>query len=173
MPSPSPAAHEEASVGVAEAVQTMTATDEAEAAINSPAMPAEPDAAIDEAADVISEPAGVSAEAADAYDDALLELIALEMAAADPAETPEPSEVYEDEAAELPPAERIIVAARPEPIAAPAVQPLPEPPVVSPLEPSLGSSLIANGIVRPWVSRPDPLAPIRRMSQTEKIAFFS
>jgi hypothetical protein len=173
MPSPSPAAHEEASVGVAEAVQTMTATDEAEAAINSPAMPAEPDAAIDEAADVISEPAGVSAEAADAYDDALLEMIALEMAAADPAEIPEPSEVYEIEAAELPPAERIIVAARPEPIAAPAVQPLPEPPVVSPLEPSLGSSLIANGIVRPWVSRPDPLAPIRRMSQTEKIAFFS
>jgi hypothetical protein len=41
-------------------------------------------------------------------------------------------------------------------------------------EPSLGSSLIANGIVpRPRASRPDPLAPIRRMSQTEKIAFFS
>jgi hypothetical protein len=40
--------------------------------------------------------------------------------------------------------------------------------------PSLGSSLIANGIVpRPRASRPDPLAPIRRMSQTEKIAFFS
>lgn len=41
-------------------------------------------------------------------------------------------------------------------------------------EPSLGSSLIANGIVsRPRAARPDPLAPIRRMSQTEKIAFFS
>jgi hypothetical protein len=40
--------------------------------------------------------------------------------------------------------------------------------------PSLGASLIANGIVpRPRPSRPDPLAPIRRMSQTEKIAFFS
>ena len=40
--------------------------------------------------------------------------------------------------------------------------------------PSLGSSLLANGIVsRPRVSRPDPLAPIRRMSQNEKIAFFS
>jgi hypothetical protein len=39
---------------------------------------------------------------------------------------------------------------------------------------SLGSSLLANGIVtRPRASRPDPLAPIRRMSQTEKIAFFS
>jgi hypothetical protein len=42
------------------------------------------------------------------------------------------------------------------------------------LSPSLGSSLLANGIVtRPRASRPDPLAPIRRMSQTEKIAFFS
>jgi hypothetical protein len=40
--------------------------------------------------------------------------------------------------------------------------------------PSLGSSLLANGIVqRPRTSKPDPLAPIRRMSQTEKIAFFS
>ena len=56
-----------------------------------------------------------------------------------------------------PPAERITVNV-----------PAPEP------EPSLGSSLIANGIVqRPRASRPDPLAPIRRMSQTEKIAFFS
>jgi hypothetical protein len=34
--------------------------------------------------------------------------------------------------------------------------------------------LIANGIVRrPDPSAADPLAPIRRMSQAEKIAFFS
>jgi len=39
---------------------------------------------------------------------------------------------------------------------------------------SLGSSLLANGIVqRPKTAKPDPLAPIRRMSQSEKIAFFS
>jgi hypothetical protein len=39
---------------------------------------------------------------------------------------------------------------------------------------SLGSSLLASGIVqRPRSSKPDPLAPIRRMSQSEKIAFFS
>ena len=55
---------------------------------------------------------------------------------------------------------------QPEPIT--VTLPAPEP------EPSLGSSLIANGIVpRPRAARPDPLAPIRRMSQTEKIAFFS
>jgi hypothetical protein len=54
--------------------------------------------------------------------------------------------------------------------------PEPEPISIPPSAPelSLGSSLIANGIVqRPRASRPDPLAPIRRMSQTEKIAFFS
>jgi hypothetical protein len=40
--------------------------------------------------------------------------------------------------------------------------------------PSLGASLLENGIVtRPRPQGPDPLAPIRRMSQNEKIAFFS
>jgi hypothetical protein len=52
-----------------------------------------------------------------------------------------------------------------------------EPEIAEPepeLPPSLGSSLLASGIVtRPRAARPDPLAPIRRMSQTEKIAFFS
>lgn len=39
---------------------------------------------------------------------------------------------------------------------------------------SLGASLIANGIVaRPASPRSDLLAPIRRMSQAEKVAFFS
>ena len=59
----------------------------------------------------------------------------------------------------------------------PAPEPAPEPETLKPepvLPASLGSSLLANGIVtRPRASRPDPLAPIRRMSQTEKIAFFS
>jgi hypothetical protein len=65
------------------------------------------------------------------------------------------------------------------PVASP-VQSAPMPKPALPAElvpepaPSLGASLIANGIVpRPRASRPDPLAPIRRMSQTEKIAFFS
>jgi len=39
---------------------------------------------------------------------------------------------------------------------------------------SLGASLIASGIIaRPTTSRIDLLAPIRRMSQAEKVAFFS
>ena len=32
---------------------------------------------------------------------------------------------------------------------------------------------IASGILQPKASSPDPFAPIRRMSQAERIAFFS
>ncbi len=47
-------------------------------------------------------------------------------------------------------------------------------PVTPPPVSTLGESLIANGIVaRPASSRGDPLAPIRRMTQAEKIAFLS
>jgi hypothetical protein len=54
------------------------------------------------------------------------------------------------------------------------LQPTSEPAAKAEAAPSLGSSLLANGIVpQPRTSRPDPLAPIRRMSQNEKIAFFS
>ena len=43
-----------------------------------------------------------------------------------------------------------------------------------PADHSLGASLIANGIVpKPAPPKADPLAPIRRMTQAEKIAFFS
>lgn len=46
--------------------------------------------------------------------------------------------------------------------------------VPAPAVATLGESLIASGIVaRPASPRSDPLAPIRRMSQAEKVAFFS
>jgi len=55
-----------------------------------------------------------------------------------------------------------------------SVEPSPEPSLKAPPEPSLGSTLIASGIVqRPRALQSDPLAPIRRMSQAEKIALFS
>jgi hypothetical protein len=182
--SPFPAANDEATAGAVEPRQAESAESEPEAAMNSQAMPAEPSAAMAEAAEAMAEPADMPAEAADPYDEAVLDLVALEMAAPHPDQAYDPSEdeAHEAEAAELPPAEPVIVAEKPAPMAAPAVQPSPEPSVVPSLkaslepapEPSLGSSLIANGIVqRPRTSRPDPLAPIRRMSQTEKIAFFS
>jgi hypothetical protein len=133
--------------------------------------PAEVDIATDEAVDVPVDAADITSEAADAHDDAVLDLIALEMAAPDPSYPDDPSD---DDAvehvAELAPAEPIIVAPKPEPVAAPVPPPAPQ----YSLEYSLGSSLIANGIVhRPNASLSDPLAPIRRMSQAEKIALFS
>ncbi len=135
-------------------------------------MPTEAVAATAQAGDETVEAAEVAAEAADAYDDTLLDMVALEMAAPDPADTDDAFDTGSNEihAAESPPADPIIAAQEPEPIAAPV-----QPPTTQPsLQVSLGSTLIANGMVRrPNASVSDPLAPIRRMSQAEKIAFFS
>lgn len=48
-------------------------------------------------------------------------------------------------------------------------------PMPSPVpEPSLGATILASGILqKPRAAANDPLAPIRRMTQAEKIAFFS
>jgi hypothetical protein len=101
------------------------------------------------------------ADAETALDDAL-DMIALEMAAPDLAE--DDADMFGAIAPE--PAEPIIVARGAEAAIAPSQASAPEP--------SLGASLIENGIVRrPEASVADPLAPIRRMSQAEKIAFFS
>jgi hypothetical protein len=101
------------------------------------------------------------ADAETALDDAL-DMIALEMAAPDFSE--DDAEMFG--AIQPEPAEPIVVAR----VAETAIAPNP----ASEPEPSLGASLIASGIVRrPDTSVADPLAPIRRMSQAEKIAFFS
>ena len=101
----------------------------------------------------------------------MLDLIAFEMAAPDPADAD--VDIYGDEVG------RRTGPAEPAPIAEIAATPAaaiharsaaPEPPP----QPSLGSTLIASGIVRRPVSlASDPLAPIRRLSQAEKIALFS
>jgi hypothetical protein len=168
-------------------------------------------------AEASSEPA----DTFDANDEAMLDMIAMEMAAPDTDEAYE-TNLEELQVSDMQVAEAQVLASRDgtitesvaayeievtfpesgdtaessstadEPVVAtalPAVTPLqpapegePEPETAKPettkpeleLSPSLGSSLLANGIVtRPRASRPDPLAPIRRMSQTEKIAFFS
>jgi hypothetical protein len=193
------------------------------AATSSPAIPAE---AIDEAADVTAQAVDVAVEAADvttessvttaeaeadaAYDEAVLDIVAREMATSDTADLDEVSDVEiaetppvapepaDSEAAAAPPAAEPRPAAIPssrKPILKPkpevALKPSPEPPKPSaepPLEPSLeaslepsfeaslGSAILATGIVKKQkasASASDPLAPIRRMSQAEKIAFFS
>jgi hypothetical protein len=124
----------------------------------------------------LAEPEAAS-EAADADDEAVLDMIALEMGAPDPADFVEEAEPEIEEAhlAASAPVEPEIVAAAPEPAAAPIEPPFQPPPSPEPaLEISLGSTIIASGIVRkPHAPANDPLAPIRRMSQAEKIAFFS
>jgi hypothetical protein len=192
----------EMAADASQTVEAETAADPAEAAISDPATqavavvaPAEAEIAdiaaeaaavaaevaeiADEAADVAADAADVAeitAEAAAADDEALLEMVAMEMAAADHYDDDEPSDIDPDdiEAAAPPPADPIIVAREAEPEAAPA-QPLAIQPSLQPsFEPSLGSSLIANGIVRrPNGAASDPLAPLRRLSQVEKIALFS
>jgi hypothetical protein len=194
------------------------ATDSAEAAIGSPAMPGEeivaPVEAVDmaaglaeaaEAAEVAAEVVEITADASDAHDEALLDLVAFEMSAPDPSDNDDAAEADADaiHVAEMPPAEPVMVVPEPEPMAAspepepmaapalplaiqpslqpslelspqPSRQPSPEASHEPSHEPSLGSSLIASGIVRrPHSAASDPLAPIRRMSQAEKIALFS
>src|SRR5216684_2048517 len=122
----------------------------------------------------------------DAQDDAVLRMVALEMAAPDPSDIGLPADPAPDaiHAVESPPADP--VALQPGPTAVPAISPSLQPSLQPPLqaspqpspepspEPSLGSALIASGLLRkPNASHSDPLAPIRRMSQAEKIAFFS
>ncbi|MGY2989871.1 hypothetical protein [Bradyrhizobium sp. USDA 4508] len=146
--------------------------------------------------------------AADAHDDAVLDLIAMEMGAPDPIDEEAIAEemraAEEMRVAEAMAAEPKMVAPaiQPEPAPAPApkvevraevkiepvavapiaetlVMPPPLRPAVEPApapaaEISLGSTIIASGLLkRPTVAANDPLAPIRRMSQAEKIAFFS
>jgi hypothetical protein len=129
-----------------------------------------------EAVVAMDEATGENVEAADAYDEALLDMVAHEMGAPDFIDLDGSDEP--DVTAPAPPQPMVVVqkpepmvlVPKPEPIAAPvtpsAIQPL--------LKPSLGSTLLANGIVRrPNAPASDALAPIRRMSQAEKIAFFS
>jgi hypothetical protein len=151
--------------------------------------------------------ADARADDADAHDEAVLDMIALEMAASDPSDIDDPgdSEVADMDDRDLriadpPSAETQMIAQAPEPAAvpgvtAPVLQPSLEPSLAQPsferpvepspeaplqpslepsLQPSLGATLIANGIVRRRQAlASDPLAPIRRLSQAEKVALFS
>jgi hypothetical protein len=129
----------------------------------------------------IAEDAEVDDEAAaDAHDEAVLDIIAMEMGAPDPFDDDDMADMIAEEAhiAEAAPeivaqAPQLVVAAVEPPAEVPPqvnAEPQPQPP----MEVSLGSSIIASGLVRkPRSAANDPLAPIRRMSQAERIAFFS
>jgi len=175
MPSPSPAEDTKAATSMpAEAVgvapEVVAVGDEvAEMSVEMADMPAA-------ALDVTLEVGDENPEAADSYDEALLDVVALEMAAPDPSDADATFGTVTDEihVSELPPADSESFAARPEPMVAPEPPPTIQPSIRPSPEISLGSTLIANGIVRrPHAAMSDALAPIRRMSQAEKIAFFS
>jgi hypothetical protein len=69
--------------------------------------------------------------------------------------------------------------AKPAPVVQPVVQQQPRPAATLPPlpkslpQPSLGSTLLASGLLQRPLAANDPLLPIRRMTQPEKIAFFS
>ena len=134
---------------------------------------------------------------ADAHDEAVLDLIAAEMSAPQPIEddfditvaettiaSPPMGEraPYEPEAVAprieatappvAPPAQPAAIARESDP--ARASDPAPAPAQIGDAVESVGAAVIASGILnRPDMPANDPLAPIRRMSQAEKIAFFS
>ena len=55
-----------------------------------------------------------------------------------------------------------------------ATAPAPAPTQIGEAETSIGAAVLASGILnKPKPPADDPLAPIRRMSQAERIAFFS
>jgi hypothetical protein len=176
--------------------------EEAAAAVVAPIVAAEPVAEVED--EIIEAPAdppvaetasayiepeiAVSEEAADAHDEAVLDLIAAEMMA-----EPEPVDDIDDlemtmadvvaEAAPLiveTAAQQVAQEVIAQSIAASVqAQTAIEPVVAAPAteqaaEASLGSTILASGMLKkPARSLNDPLAPIRRMSQAERIAFFS
>jgi hypothetical protein len=137
----------------------------------------------------------VDEAAADAHDEAVLDLIAAEMSAEQPIE--DDIEFIEPPIVQPPPGERGPFDSKAAPdvgmvntMAAPAApsQPAPSAKVVeaapaasapqvgqvAETQVSIGSAILASGILsKPTLSVNDPLAPIRRMSQAERIAFFS
>ncbi|WP_371422121.1 hypothetical protein [Tardiphaga sp.] len=138
------------------------------------------------AADIAQAPE-ITSDVEDEHDLAVLDMVAAEMGALDLSEPDfiEPqlaeAEVMQLEAAAVQPAEPEAinpdlmtlaqiaeVALAPEP---------PQPDLIPQVEaaaPSLGAALIAGGVIAdPNAPASDPLAPIRKMTQAEKIAFFS
>jgi hypothetical protein len=155
---------------VAEAMVESPASIAPSAEMNSPAADIEFAAHEDLATPTVAEVAQYHVEEEIAEDRAVLDMVAMEMAAPDLIEP----EIALSEAV-APEMESPHLA---EPDTAAAVAPIaeaiaaPEPEKLS--QPSLGAALIAGGVIpHPNAPASDPLTPIRRMSQAEKIAFFS
>jgi hypothetical protein len=126
-----------------------------------------------------------TADSAERDDDAILDMVAIEMAAPDETAddyfsaideevgTPAPvlaEAAIVDTPVSLEVRQPTLAPQQPQPIQASFQPPAPAPGV----KPSLGSTLLASGFLEQHrAPLNDPLAPIRRMSQAERIAFFS
>ncbi|MEO8317917.1 MAG: hypothetical protein ABI561_06290 [Bradyrhizobium sp.] len=193
LPAPAPPEMPVAAMAETAEVATVQEAPEVAAVALAEAALAEAEAALAQAealeladvADILAIDTEVTDEA-DAHDEAILDIIAMEMGAPDPIDDDEIVAAVAEQAhvTELPPND--VVARVPEPVAAAIAQPVAMPPqpvleaapaTPSPapaMEISLGSSILASGMLsKPAKAANDPLAPIRRMSQVEKIAFFS
>jgi len=128
----------------------------------------------------------IDAAAAEAEDDAVLEMVALEMAApdfefSDEFDLPSPTTVEltgpvsSDPTRKITEPAAIAVAPTGSPTSATALPPpVPTPSLKPAPKASLGSTTAAGGILQRLRTRADdPLGPIRRMTQAEKTAFFS
>jgi hypothetical protein len=145
----------------------------------------EPDLPAEAAVIDVAEETTETADSAEMDDDAILDMVAIEMAAPDETADDYFSAIDEEVGTPAPVlAEAAVVdtpvslevrqptLAQPQPIQASfqPTAPAPEPGV----KPSLGSTLLASGFLEQHrAPLNDPLAPIRRMSQAERIAFFS
>lgn len=138
------------------------------------------DAPVDAAGGSMTPNHGEDAHAAEvseqdmAHDDAVLDMIALEMGAPD-LEEPETG-LASTSLASIERPETPDLVPDPEPITDNSSEhPDREPEANSenPAPPSLGASLLASGVVSSPTPRSDPMAPFKRMTQADKIAFFS
>lgn len=165
---------------IAEAASTETAR--AETTLAAPLVDTETAVAAAETLEVTDvTDTAVPDEAADAHDEAILDMIAMEMGAPDPIDDDEIAAAMAEPAhfAEPAPVDQAIAVEVPEPVAAQTdlqaeMPPQPAAVAAPKVEMSLGSTILASGMLgKSAKPANDPLAPIRRMSQTEKIAFFS
>jgi hypothetical protein len=104
-----------------------------------------------------------------AHDDAVLDMIALEMGAPDFDEPETVNAAIGDPVIAEPEQAAGSIANSSDPSPGLGSETIAE--IAAP--PSLGASLLNSGIVPRATPRSDPLAPIQRMTQAEKIAFFS
>lgn len=128
--------------------------------------------------DVTAGPDAATSDADSVQDLAVLDMVAMEMGAIDPDEAERASEpeLAADARSIAPAAEiaDVIQNSIEDSLEDSPPHDLPETAIAAMQQPSLGAALISSGVVTdPRAPAPDPLAPIRRMSQAEKIAFFS